>query len=316
MPPTGSTKLASAAVLNLRSWAAASLSCLSIAVAISACGSSSKSAKANGTRSTLSSSLSSGFVDSEFPATGAQYADGSVFSQTVSALEDVDIASCMQSYGWRWHSVPVTSTDIALTAAVFRDNTQFPDLRAISRTGLFIPDKGPPGNKSKPGAGSGRISASETPDLTKCQNRADRPMMSVTARSTGLVNSWDNIVAQVEASAAVTSAQQGFAECVERHGTPPNDSGSLNAFLNWVTSVQSKTSSRAASLAAERHWVQVFVPCARRLVALQEELQNRRREGFLESHYEEISAAEGKLAPAIAELEKRAGVSPRAIASR
>jgi hypothetical protein len=246
-------------------------------------------------------------IDNAVPATAAQYADGAQFSQTVQELQNLAEARCMNAHGFSQQIPKVSAASIAAAVAFDQDNTQFPNLAWMARTGLFVPDAGissvgPRRNKE--------ISQAEMVDERSCQASAARPMGPVGAALNAMSSHWIAIVNQVEASAPVRAAARKFAACVMQHGVPSGSAGSLGAFLAWVTGLETHAASHSALLAIERHWVRVFVACARKLVTVQEGLQNDRRRTFLRDHYQEVLVAEGRVTGAITTLEKLADAPP------
>lgn len=262
------------------------------------------------------SPLEQEFVDYEFPATGAQYAKGNLYEATVGMLQRTVLAHCLTAHGWNQTGPQITANNIALTAVGDQDNTVFPNLAWMSKTGLFVPDKGPSngGNPVGPKDG-GVIPRAERPYIGECEAVAARPLKPPTTPLNALVAEWNRIVERADSSPRVQAAGRGFGECVEQHGVPAAKASSLFNFLSWVTGLEARAPTRSSSIAVERHWVKVFIPCATRLVHVQERLQNRRRRAFIQDHYQEITAADDKVPHAIAALEKLANVSPAVIAT-
>jgi hypothetical protein len=265
-----------------------------------------------------SSPLATEMVYSAFPATAAQWADGARFSMTVRDLERAAWARCMTAHGFS-QQAPVSAASIAGDVAMFQDNTQLPNLALMARTGLFVPATGfgsvGPSPASGP-SGNKAVERAMTADGRKCYPAADRPMRSVTGALTALSNQWWGIIGQVEASAQVQAATRGFATCVQRHGVPVADAGSISAFLAWVTGLQTYSMGHSASVVIEHHWVGVFVPCARNLVAVREKMQLQRQRPFLQDHYQEILAAEDRVTTAMATLVQLAGAPPDVVAGK
>jgi hypothetical protein len=256
-----------------------------------------------------------GMVDSEFPANLTEYNAGNLFQSTVQSLENVDIARCLDAHGFHQQVPPVTEREIA-AQAYGPDNTDFPDLPRIAASGQFIPPSGlgsggafaPVGPK-----GGGEIPKAEIRDLRSCQQAAARPMLAVTGDLSALSAEWDRITSQVLTMPNMTTAQHRFSSCLQRHGVASANAGSVGSFLGWVTGLQTAAPTKATATAIQRHWAEVFVPCARPLIALQWRLWQGKRKAFLQDHYQEISVAEHRLGPAIVKLERAASVSPAQI---
>jgi hypothetical protein len=257
--------------------------------------------------STAASPLAAQMTDFYFPATGEQTALGFQFGNTVHALVAEADARCLASHGFH---VPVPSASAAasaLSAVGFQNNTQFPDLPWIARHHEFAPLVGLVGHKvTPPRSGAQRAEAAVS---ARCHARDMAPMTALLKPIRRLAGQWISIITDVEASAPVLAAQRGFASCMERHGVPAADAGSLNAFLAWETGLQTHVSTQAATAAIERHWAPLFVSCARHLVSVQEGLQESRRRTFLQDHYAEITAAQAQVVKAFSALEREAGAS-------
>jgi len=283
------------------------------AIGLSGCAAVHGSSSARAEDAGASSPVAAEMIHSLFPATGAQYAAGSLFDETVKELESTATARCMSGHGFSQQVPPVSAASIAQTAEQHQDNSQFPNLAWMAKNGLFVPatqlrNGGPP----PPSSPAQRALLA---DERKCGLAAARPVGQVTGALSGLQQQWLNVINQVEASGPVQAAARGFAMCAERHGVPTADAGSLNAFLAWTTGVFSQTISRSAMVVTEHHWVGVFVPCARKLVAVQERLQLKQQSSFLQDHYQQILAAEDRVPAAMTALERLAAAPPGVVSN-
>lgn len=259
-----------------------------------------------------STSLGLELLDEEFPATGPQYAAGAWLVALVHNLEDAAVARCMSARGYPGNA-PISASAIARDVAVIGvDNVQFPDLARMAKSGLFVPMV----NFAVKGAS--RVSYARPARSThsaqrQCALVAGRQMAPITGALAPLQDRWFSIIDQLESSEPVQAAAQGFAACVRRHDAP-GTVRSIDAFLAWVTGLQSHAARRSSQLAIERHWARIFIPCASELVSVQEQLQSQRRTAFLRDHYRAIRTALSKVDSAVAALARLAAAPPGLVA--
>jgi hypothetical protein len=234
------------------------------------------------------------------PATGPQYAVGAQFSGIYSALQNDIVSACMARSGF-----DLPRTPAAVYTAQDFDNSQWPDLAAISRSEMLDPGLryGQP-NITIPRAEQQAYQA----DSARCENAQQAIFVPMIRAGGSLLTAWLATVSRVQASAQLLAALAGFTSCVERAGTPASSAGSFDYFLAWVTGLEAVAPTQAAALAADQHWARVFVPCAARAVAIQDRLELTQQAVFLEDHQQQIQALESIASQLITRLERRYGV--------
>jgi hypothetical protein len=247
--------------------------------------------------STSSSKLGTEALYSYFPATGAQFSVGAQFAGTMKSLRDTLMARCLAKRGFR---MPVESKSTRITG--FFDNSAFPDLDRISRTGMLTPDL------LTPGAGPPAVSAAQMPayqaDVRRCQQTVLKPFAPLISAADPLQSQWQQIVSQVEVSPSVASLADGFRSCVEHEGVPaspmtrPGAGGALGGFLNWVTGQESKAADNKARAAVDRHWAPIFVRCAKPVITAEDKSRLARQHTFFQDHYQQIQSVQ-QLAPKV-----------------
>lgn len=173
------------------------------------------------------------------PATGAQYAIdaiGAQFSGIYSALQNDITSACMARAGFH---VPHTSA--AVYAAQDFDNSQWPDLAAISRSGMLdpgllygIPEVAVPRGEQQ----------AYQADFSRCEDAQQAMFAPLTEAGSALSSPWLGIVDKIQASARLRAVLAGFSSCVERAGTPVSSAGSFNYFLAWVTGLRPQRGPR------------------------------------------------------------------------
>jgi hypothetical protein len=241
------------------------------------------------------SRLNAEVIDDFLPATGAEFTTGAQLVGTIDALESTTTASCMARSGFR-----IPRTTAAPAAAQFFDNTQFPDLARISRTGLapVVAAGGPPG---PPAAGRRAFSAA----LSRCHDAAARPFLPLQRAGGHLAARWLAIVTRIQSSAKVRATLPGLRSCAERYGWPANpygppasSVGSFSDFADWVFGHIDGAGTRGAGMATltglGRHWARIFVTCARPTITVQQRLQSARRAVFIQQHYGQAQALEAQ----------------------
>jgi hypothetical protein len=234
-----------------------------------------------------------------FPATGQQFTAGARFAGTVQSLESRAVASCMARSGFHVQA----ETTAEATAEAF-DNTQFPDLARITKTGLLNPSLAVAGKPApRPPAARG---AAYYKAVSACEHAAAREFAPMITAAGGLSAAWLQDVTRVQASPAVRAQVSGyFTVCARQHAVPPSSAGSFDAFLAFVTGQESRARTQSAVLAVDRRWAKVFAWCARPVVQLQERLQSARQAVFLQTHAAQIRALQSAVARAIARTERQ-----------
>jgi hypothetical protein len=251
-----------------------------------------------------------------FPATGAQFSTGAQLEGILEVGSSDIVARCMTKAGYPVPLTPLASA--AADAAGFYDNTQFPDLGRISRTGMIAPQGG-----SSPGpllhhAGSSRSRFNT--DLARCQT-APLTAVSLLDRAGGTLGHYLlPMITRVQASAQVRATLPGLRSCAERHGWPANPYGppatainSFTDFADWVFGYLDGAGTRGAStatmLALNRRWARVFVQCGRPTIAVQERLQLARQRVFLRDHHQQVAALEARAVQLVTALEREYGAA-------
>jgi hypothetical protein len=168
------------------------------------------------------------------PATGAQYTIGAQFSGIYSAFQDDIVSACMARSGFHLPRTPA-----AVYIAQDFDNSQWPDLAAISRTGSLnpglqhgLPEITVPGNKA----------VAYQADYSRCEKIQQQTFAPLVQAGTNLLGPWLDIVSKIQASEQLRTAQSGFSTCVERAHTPAKSVGSFDYFLAWVTGLTARVS--------------------------------------------------------------------------
>jgi hypothetical protein len=231
------------------------------------------------------------------PATGAQYAKGAEFSGTSSALQGDIVSACMRRSGFY---VPHTSA--AVYAAEDFDNSQWPNLAAISRSGML--DPGLLYGAQDVAAAHGQRRPYQAA-LSRCEYVSQAIFAPVMRAGTSLLNPWIGIVNKVQASAQLRAVLAGFSSCVKHAGTPVASAGSFDYFLAWVTGLEAAAPNQSGRLAVDRHWAPIFVRCAQQTVAVQDRLELAQQAVFLQEHRQQVRALELLADGVITKLQKR-----------
>jgi hypothetical protein len=240
-----------------------------------------------------------GIIYHYLPATGAQYAVGARFSGIYSALQDDIVSACMARSGFKFPRVSA-----AVYAAQDFDNSQWPDLAAISRSGMLDPGL----EHTLPGIAVPHDKArGYQADYARCENEQQRIFAPMTQAGGRLLGQWLAIVSGIEASAPLRDAVAGFAACTERAGTPVSSAGSLNYFLAWVTGREAMAPTQAAAIAVDKRWAAVFVRCAGPAVALQDRMELERQAAFLTGHRQQVLGLVSIASRLTGELERQYG---------
>jgi hypothetical protein len=233
------------------------------------------------------------------PATGAQYAIGAQFAGIYSALQNDIISACMAQAGFH---VPRTSA--AVYASQDFDNSQWPDLDAISRSGMLdpgllygIPEVAVPRGEQQ----------TYQADFTRCENAQQATFAPLTEAGNALTSPWLGIVGKIQSSARLRAVLAGFSSCVEREGTPASSAGSFNYFLAWVTGLEATAPTQADAVAVDQHWAPVFVQCAGPTVAIQNRLELAEQVAFFKEHRQEMQDLESVASQVITEIERQYG---------
>lgn len=233
------------------------------------------------------------------PATGAQYAIGAEFAGIYSALQDDVVSACLARSGFQLPRIPA-----AVYAAQDVDNSQWPDLSAISRTGILDPGL-------RYGSPSIAVPPADTPvyqaDYARCEKVQQGIFAPMTRAGGDLLGQWLGLVAKVQGAAPLRSAMAGFAACVERAGTPVSWAGSFNYFLAWVTGREAMAPARAGAIAVDQRWAAVFARCAGPAVTVQDRLELAQQASFLTGHRQQVLALETIASQLTSSLEHRYG---------
>lgn len=266
--------------------------------------------------------IASEVTDWLFTSTVAQ-ADGSVvFANTIDKFRDDRFRTCMSSFGFgakaqqfALSNDPILGGGIP-TAKGYIASPEIweglADLGAIRRTGMLAPiyigSKLADSAAGMPTAQRAAIVA-KSRDCWDQVNRLYAPMEG--GPIAALERLWIAAVNRFQENLAMLSANQAFGTCVTTHGAPENVSGSLSSFANWLRqTVDGRLYSGKASLTPsmhvrqlDAHWSDVFAECAVPVVRVAEHLLPPLRRSFLQDHFQQISAAESRVALTIAQLE-------------
>jgi hypothetical protein len=249
---------------------------------------------------TGSSLIGTEAMNSFFPATGEQFADGARFVGVEQALSGILTNKCMERYGFT--STAGSSASAATIATDFVDNAQFPDLARIAAEKRFIPGQMPQDTAQPPKAEMVAYSA----DSKKCAGTD--PFRAVLKAGNPLQRQWYGIVEGIQTSPAVTTALTGFASCMEKAGVPADSAGSLTDFEAWLSGTMSRLPV-ADFPAAQAHWTGVFVPCATPVVSTQERLQLTAKAQFLQQHFTQVHALENLASQVVTTTEQQTGTA-------
>jgi hypothetical protein len=254
-----------------------------------------------------SSVLGGEVVDSYFPATGAQFTTGAQFVGTVKAVASTIMSACMMRSGFH-----LAGESAANASSLFFDNSQFPDLAKISRTGilnpsLLTPQQGPP--TGMPAAEQQAYQSDEK----RCGLAAATPFAPLSRASLSLSASWLGITGRIESSGPVVATLAGYRSCLERAGAPAarvtssSSAGSFDVFLAWVSGQESQAHGLTGAIAVDRHWAPIFVRCAKMTVAVQEPLQLARQKTFLQEHHQQVQGLQTLAIQEVAAAKRRSG---------
>jgi hypothetical protein len=241
------------------------------------------------------------------PATGAQYAAGARFQGTLSALVTGIVAACLAQYGFH---VPKVSA--AADIAQDFDNSQWPDLAAISRSGQLnpalryvIPPSAIPRYREQAYAA----------DAERCRRPQQEAIAPLAHAGSRLAGRWDHITSRIQASGRLRQVLTGFGTCVWRTGAPASAAGSLGAFLAWVAGRETGARSWPELVAEDHRWAMVFVRCAGPAVALQDRIELARQALYLRQHRALVAELERLARQTLARAERQYRAALRRIAS-
>lgn len=262
-------------------------------------------------------------TDWVFPASVAQADAGVAFGQTLISLRNRKFEACMAGLGFdrkaqRFALAAHPLYSGGLPVAPGYTLAGYPseglvDLRLISRTGMLVPIQ--IGNRLA-GSRSGISPAQQAATFTKSMGcwaevgRLSSPLEGGTINAMRLL--WLNAATRLQEAAAARSANLSFGQCVTEHGAPQTAGESLLAFMQWLrTAVNSTTYTGTLPLtppAPERqldaHWSSVFAHCAAPMVTAMERRLPALQKSFLQSHFQQVSAADKVVAHVLAELEQ------------
>jgi len=219
------------------------------------------------------------------PATGPMYDQGTKLTWMIRAGELQSTARCMAAAGYHISDQPAP-----FDPAAYADNTQMPDLPRIARTHEFVPL----GGLSTP-----HFTEAEQKAFNACSLNAEVPYRRLLQLDSTLTGSWWRIVFRIQASAQVRAAIPALNTCATRYGFPDNPYGQASApiksfadFMNWIAGFLDGAGSRGASTstlqALDRHWMPIFVTCARPIVGVWQRMQLAEQPGFLAHHASQL----------------------------
>lgn len=232
-------------------------------------------------------------LDYYFPATGAQYTDGYIFSWVLLKAESPAYDTCMRRAGFPVR--PFSAPEQAFIQQ-WPDNSQFPDLALLAREGSM--QGAPPVSADglpQPASAAGASAAQ------RCQTAAEGQFARFDTIASPLKEKWDDIVTAVQSTAPVTAMQPSFADCLEAHGVPASLAGRTDAeasnmlfygFFSWADSMGQEATSTSQETADDHRATEVFVACAGPTVAVMERLQLAQRATFFAQHPEQVSQIE------------------------
>jgi hypothetical protein len=218
------------------------------------------------------------------PADGAQLAAAAPLEGDLTARVSAATAACMTRSGFR--TEPVTA---AQAASQVTDNTDFPDLTAISQTktfstGYLTAAQGPPLGMSAARQRAYQVASAH------CAAISTRPLAPLAGVAQELNAAWSAVVSRIQASAPVVATLAGWRTCMEAYGAPAaqvsgsSSAGSFALFLAWETGQETRAAGKSAQAAVERYWALAFATCAQATVAVQQRLQLASQQVFLRQH--------------------------------
>jgi hypothetical protein len=242
-----------------------------------------------GAASRPQSALPTEALDSYFPASGAQYTQGLAFNWTQLKISTRIFNSCMADAGF---PQPPFSEPESSYLRSFPDNSEFPDLAYMARTGSMGQQYYIATNPVAPKTAAGRAAVRRC----KAASANPFPFAQIDRIASPLQNQWLGIISSIENSARVHATQPAFAACLEAHGIPAAYAqGQVSAsnplfdgYFAWADHLLQTATSTSQQTAEEHRWTPVFVQCARPVVNLVERLQLARRARFFREHARQI----------------------------
>jgi hypothetical protein len=286
------------------------------AMIVAGCGGSSPvaSGAASVTGGAGSPDLVTEMLDSWFPATGAQFVDGSLFDNFLNVAQAAVADRCMRARGWDVPMPVETGPTIEADAQSLEDDTLWPNLDWIKTHDLFAPTGGP---GSQVGLEVQSKSTAERADYARCSSPSPNPMGAFIRAIAPLGDIWNSKILQLQGSPRLAADKAKMSSCLTRHGATTRGARSVNSFLAYWEPAAQKAQPRGADrLAFEHRWVKIFVGCAAPLITTEQQLQETARKAFLQAHYQELTAAEHAGLRGLAKLERAAGMSSSIVARK
>ncbi len=270
----------------------------------------------------VSPQVTTAVTDWLFPGSVAQAKAGVAFDQTLTNLRSRKFEACLAGFGFDGkaqqfalaaHSPDYGGIPVApgyIPPGYLSDGLV--DLRLIRHTGMLVPIR--IGNKLA-GSGSGISPAEEAATFTKSIGCSAMVSRLYSPLEGGAVNAmqvlWLNAVTRLQESAAVQAANLSFGQCVTAHGAPQTAGESLLAFWQWLKGAVNGTGYISTEPLTppqqvrhlDAHWTLVFAHCATPVVTAMERRLPALQKSFLQSHFQQISSADEKVAHVLADLE-------------
>jgi hypothetical protein len=235
--------------------------------------------QANTPAPSAASQLGASAIDYYFPADGQQFSAGDLFSSEVQSIQGQLTATCLRADGFQ---APTMSAE--QFAELNFNNTQFPDMSRIARTGLLSPAENVavsqpsiPRDEQAAFAAASRRCVASAARLFQPLARAAGPLSAL----------WLNDVLRIQASPPIQAALSGFTACAVERGVPARSAGSIGDFLAWESGQETRVAASAA-VDVDRRWAKVFLRCAGPGVAAEQKLQRQARAQFLQAHYQQV----------------------------
>jgi hypothetical protein len=169
------------------------------------------------------------------------------------------------------------------------DNTEFPDLGAIARTGRFSAPNGtgglpnPTGGLPNPTKKVRPPRPGDDASLQRCRALSANLFATMNAAAP-LENAWQGAITRLQGTPRVRAALRRFVRCTRAAGSP---SKSIGTFLGFVDSqtiplILSHHGARAATV--ERHLAELFARCLGPTQARIVRLRHAQRSLFFSAH--------------------------------
>lgn len=253
---------------------------------------------------------------------GGQDGAGTRFVTTMTALQNLMVARCMNHYNFgpraqpyiRYDELYVNQASPMVPGWGGENESGVPnlyDLGPLAHGGLLGEiETGSPNPPSLPAAEAREIDA----DYQRCQIAATQSFRKLNETGFSLGDLWRRQVIAIQSAPQVQVAAGEFGGCVAGHGAPVEAAKSPDAFSWWLSNLVQPSVDPAAvkspiavRVAVDRHWTQVFVTCAGPVLALEGRLQLQQQKAFFAAHGQQVLAIEDLASRVLSRLERQYG---------